>query len=363
MTPLYKRSNTGALLVWIIDVASSTLITHHGQVGGAIQESRDLIRYGKNLGRSNETTPQEQAQAEALARWTKKKDREGYVEDAARAAKGETDQEGGIAPMLAQPWEKVQKKFRFPADAQRKLDGCRCIAVVKDGKASLWSRKRAPIHGVPHVVAALEKMDLGNATLDGELFVLGMGFQQITSFVRTTGTKPGYEQLQYHVYDLPGPGPWIARRQRMTEIVFNDVVRCVETWTVSSYTLVQEFHDLWVQEGYEGLILRSHDALYEAGKRSAHLVKVKAFDDSEYRIVGVNEGRGKFQGLAMFRCRTPEGKEFDCCAPGSLDKRREYLAQGQALVGQFLTVKYFGLTDDGLPRFPVGKGLRWAGDT
>jgi DNA ligase-1 len=159
---LYKRTATGAVQQWTIETGApsgeASILTTHGQVGGAQQTTRDIIRSGKNKGRANETTPLEQAEAEALAKHTKKKEREGYVEDLARAQAGETDQEGGIAPMLAKPLEEVEKSLHFPMDAQAKHDGQRVIAVIEDGVCTLWSRKRKRLISLPHIVRAWEEL-------------------------------------------------------------------------------------------------------------------------------------------------------------------------------------------------------------
>lgn len=379
---LYKRTSSGAVQEWSIEAYSfgnlgkiGIIRVNHGQVGGAIQESVEEVTRGKNIGRSNETNPVQQACLEAQSKWNKKKEREGYVESLERAQAGETDQEGGIAPMLAKAWEDVKKRFKFPADAQRKLDGVRCISVIQDGKVTLWSRKRAPIYGVPHVVAALEAMDWGpgRIVLDGELFKLGLGFQRITSFVRKQGElKPGYEQLEYHVYDVPEMSTgvvdriekltWEERRIVLSDIPQNDVVKIVQTFLVENFAEAKALHDLWVQEGYEGLMLRSHGGVYRPGARSSDLIKVKEFLTEEFKIIGVHEGRGKFAGLAMLECVTSEGAQFDCCAPGTLPERAEILKQGDKLIGQMLSVKFFEWTDDKLPRFPTGAGIRWEKD-
>ena len=164
---LYKRTSSGAVEQWSIrvephdsfldgDLAPHDIVTEHGVVGGKTVVGRDTIREGKNLGKANATTAEQQAEKEADAKWRKKIERNGYVESLERAQAGETDQEGGIAPMLAQPFEKV-KKLKFPLLFQRKYNGIRCIAVVDGDNVSLWTRKRERITCMPHIEAALAK--------------------------------------------------------------------------------------------------------------------------------------------------------------------------------------------------------------
>lgn len=62
---LYKKSSTGKIQQWNIAVLGSTIITTHGQFQGKLQTTEDTIKEGKNLGKANATTKEEQALAEA----------------------------------------------------------------------------------------------------------------------------------------------------------------------------------------------------------------------------------------------------------------------------------------------------------
>src|ERR1700677_1554291 len=135
LPPLFKKTSTGAIQKWEIGVDDTTIITWWGQIDGATQETRDLITEGKNAGRSNETTVTQQAVAEAKAKWEKQL-KKGYVKTAEDAEAGTVDEiiEGGIVPMLAFPFDKQGHKLKYPLYGNPKLDGTRCIAMVKDGK-------------------------------------------------------------------------------------------------------------------------------------------------------------------------------------------------------------------------------------
>jgi DNA ligase-1 len=395
---LYKRSSSGALQQWRIWVEkcfqkdlhepgdpqlAGIIHTEHGQVDGKLQTGEDVVRQGKNLGKKNETDAYQQACLEAEALWRKKKERNGYVVERERAEAGEDDAEGGIFPMLAKSLEDVpEKKRTWPYDYQRKFNGVRCIVEVVDGKVSLWSRKRKRILGVPHIQAAYEAAfrDVpGRFTLDGEIYRHGWSLQKISGYVRKEKTKPDFEQLGHFVYDLPVNSdfanlkrPWRVRRGELDEIFTNiiglthDHIHRVETISVASESEARAIEKKWVGEGYEGGILRDPYGEYEAGKRSSGLMKVKSFIEREFPIVAVGEGRGKFEGLAVFTCKTDEvftcktdeGKEFDCCAPGNFEDRAEFLRLGDKLIGKLLTVKFFEWTEDKKPCFPVGVAVR-----
>lgn len=374
---LYKRTNTGAIETWKIKVyrdmvENGVIRTEYGHVGGKMQETSDTISTGKNLGKKNATTAYEQAVLEAEAKWKKKQARERYVTDPDRAAAGDNDTEGGVPPMLAKPREDV-KKIAFPADYQRKLNGVRCIATIEDGAVSLWSRKQTRILGVPHIQAAYERAfkDIeGKFTFDGEVYRHGWSLQKISGYARKADTKPDFEQLCHYVYDMPSvDGPWSERRA-VLEAAFERplagepaLVR-VETVEVASMEDADRIHDAWVQEGYEGGIIRVKSTKYEFGKRSAGLIKVKRFRDAEFTIHSVGDGRGRFAGKAIFTCLVDPGKPatkentFECCAPGTMEDRAEFMRRAAELVGKQLTVKFFEYSDDHKPLFPVGMAVR-----
>lgn len=367
---LYKRTNTGATQQWQIRVEQTSegfglIVTEYGQVDGALMKTEDTIRRGKNEGKKNETTPITQALAEAQAKWEKQIKRQGYVEDKARAEAGETDSEGGIAPMLAKTYEDAEKHVKYPCHAQRKYNGVRCIVIIENGTATLWTRKRKPITSMPHIVAAYEAAYKGVGgeaiSFDGEIYRHGWSLQKISGFVRSTDPKPGYTELSHWVYDAPlHKGCWEDRCSWLKEYVPAEVdcIRLVQTVTAEDHAYVKTLHDAWVQEGYEGAILRHVNGKYEAGKRSHFLIKVKEFKEEEFEIVDVVEGRGRFEGKAVFVCKTKEGKQFNCTAPGTMKDKEDFLRDKDQLVNKQLTVKFFDWTEDKIPQFPVGRAVR-----
>jgi DNA ligase-1 len=363
---LYKLTSNGKLEQWTITVQDNKIVTEFGHVDGKLQTLEEVISKGKNIGKSNETTPEQQAQLEAQAKWNKQRDRKGYVEDPARALNKESDT-GGLAPMLAKEYKKFLQYLVLPCIVQRKYDGIRCIAICENGVTQLWSRKHELIVSVPHINAAvtklLEKRPEQNV-LDGELYVDGMPIKDIASYVRQKKEpKPGYEQIQYHVYDYPSLHDTNATRDTWRNALLGtltplDPIKIVPSFTASTVEEIKQLHDQFVEEGYEGAMLRNICGHYEFGKRSNNLLKYKEFDSTEFKIIRLEEGRGKFAGLAIFVCSTEDGKEFNCNPPGALEKRRAILEQGEASIGKLLTVKHFGYTPDGIPWHPVGVVIR-----
>ena len=386
---LYKRTSTGATQQWTVAVDGNTISTTYGQVGGAMQTTHDVISEGKNLGRSNATTPEQQAQLEAAAQHEKKR-KAGYVADLATAQAGGTDDiiEGGVLPMLAKVYEDRADKVTFPVAVQPKLDGHRCIAVIELNKTvlplgsasiSLWSRTRKRIRSMPHIEAEIGGIFAvlvaqgiyGTAAelpdtiiLDGELYHHDYRdrFEQLTSLIRPDEPRPGHEVVEYHVYDIVSQQPFLERF-RTLEHTFDTTkhIRLVETHIADNVDQLMSHYDYFRKAGYEGAMARQLHLPYEH-KRSDQLLKLKDFVDLEFKIVGVEEGRGKLRGhVGAFICEVPVGDTLATCAvklAGDTSVLAQAWQQPDKWIGKMLTVKYQGKTATGSLRFPVGLRLR-----
>ncbi len=369
---LYKKTSTGAIQFWDIGVidqrgsnTAACIVTEYGQVDGKVQATSDLISEGKNVGKKNETTPRQQAEAEAKGKWEKKK-KSGYVESFDGAGKGEVDEliEGGVVPMLAQKFSEHGHKIKLPCYTQPKLDGIRCIAIIKDGVCTLWSRTRKPITSCPHIVQELEAaFESKDIFLDGELYnhEWKSDFEKIVSMVRQEVPAEGHEIVQYHVYDVVNDGVFAERMEEIDTIFDNFdfyALKKVPTEPVNSENDIMVYFDRFREQGYEGSMLRNEHSKY-VNKRSYDLQKVKEFDDAEFPIVRVEEGRGKLAGHAIFVCRTEGGKEFLAKMRGDTAQLKRFFEDHSLWQGKRLTVQYQGITGkEQVPRFPVGVAVR-----
>jgi ATP-dependent DNA ligase len=401
---LYQRTNTGAIQQWRIssgaceepeNAGCGYFEVTYGQINGKQQVSRDVVRKGKSLGKKNATTAIEQAAAEAEAKWTKKLNREGYVEDLERAKRGERDQEG-VAPMLAEVVDEINPdKLSYPADEQIKFNGNRVITRRQGGEPRLFSRKQKEITSVPHIGVAWKLALDGfpeDIDLDGEGYKHGVSLQKISGFFRSNTPKPGHEELGHFVYDVAShDGTWEERRDYLDRLFFGTIfpnleratgrkaeVVCTVEYRGETVAAIYGIHPLYLvksfridslEEGwtladqfarlkYEGGIMRQLLARYERDRRSGVLAKLKRYKDAEFKIVGITEGRGKFLGKAVLQLVTAGGAGFDCVAPGDMKEKARLFAEGDKLIGKHLTVRFFELSDDGTPLQPTPIAIR-----
>jgi DNA ligase-1 len=353
---IYKKTKTGATQEWTIEVVDNKYRSHSGQTGGAITTNEWTVCFGKNVGRANSTTDAEQAMAEAVAKRTKKLE-SGYFEDV-----NNIDTKQYFEPMLAAKWEDYKDKLTYPIYSQAKLDGIRCI-LTKDG---MFSRNGKSIISAPHIFDSVKPLFETNPDLifDGELYAdkFANDFNKIVSLVKKT--KPtaddlneSKELIEYHIYDLPSSNKNFIQRAYDLAILFetrselHPHCRIVETYKVPSEDVVTELYEKYVEEGYEGQMLRL-DGKYE-NKRSKNLLKHKSFVDEEYIILDICEGEGNRTGTAGYMVfETAEGKPFKSNVKGTWEETAEMLTNKKQLIGKQATIKYFNLTPDGIPRFP-----------
>lgn len=363
-TKLYQKDQTGKVRYWYMQQDENRYRSIAGILGreDTSEQISDwtIVESGKNLGKVNETTAIEQTILTINRIYTIRKE-QGYAEDLKNAGKK------FFQPMLANkyfgiPLKKRDELFKERVYRQPKLDGQRCI-VTKDG---MWTRHGKEVISAPHIRKSLDRVfeKYPDLILDGELYShdLNADFNKLMSLVRKSkptseDLKESEEKIQYWIYDLPScPETFFGRNWELSRLwiefekEFNKYCVCVETHLVCSDEEVQNCLTRYLEEGYEGAILRL-DRLYE-NKRTNSLLKVKKFEDGEFPIVRIEEGRGNLAGLAGRVVVNFNGKEVSSGLKFSHDEAKKIWENRDKLVGKSATVRYFNVTEDGSLRFP-----------
>ena len=271
-----------------------------------------------------------------------------------------------------QRWKNIMKCYPFseerlakwaaPFIVQPKLDGVRC-RVVPLSRASgegclLLSSEENVIFSVPHLNEIIGKLNL-KAELDGELYCHGMSFEQIVSITsRSVNLHPDYQRIQFHCFDVVNKEPQLKRSliiENLRNITPYIVV--VPFWLCSTLDEVMRTYDKLMESGYEGIIVRHHQAPYEL-KRSLYVMKFKAKKEDEYEILGYQEEisiSGDSKGsLGSLICKSGDGNIFHVGTGFSANQRQDIWNGREDLKGKIAKVKYQHLTTGKqVPRFPV----------
>lgn len=354
---LYHKGKQGETRVWSVWTENDQIKTEYGVLDGEMQVSVKRAT-PKNVGRANETTAEQQAELEAESLYKFKLDRK-------YSTTVESAQEPLLLPMLAKD---DLKKAIYPAFIQPKLDGVRCLAFWDGDRVKLISRAGKEWTVPKHINEQVAKVLPKDGMFDGELYLHGKSCQTITSYVKKWRDVET-PTVEYHIYDMPIVSGEDSKPFGLRTVILQSLLNqpdldipnliLVNTEKVDSLDAVRDYEGKVVEEGYEGAIVRNIDGLYLFGYRSNDLLKVKTFQDSEFEVTGCRDGIGKFEGCAVFICKNDKNDlTFECTLAVSMEERARLFQEQQKYIGKKLTVKFFDRTDDGLPRFPVGKLFR-----
>lgn len=279
----------------------------------------------------------------------------------------------------------IAKKGYTPQQWLRtyKLDGVRCIALREwelDNPWTFISRQGHPFKTVDHLSAQLEEVynRTGMTMWDGELYKHGLEFEEVQSLVTGFTRGPALD-IELHAFiggDAANffqqePDGMVIATPNMFEGL--DKVTAVDCKLIDEddvYTELEEAFEL----GYEGIMLRSPDKLYEF-KRSDSLIKLKK-DKSD------NSQEEKSDCLvvdAVFKDDFPvivdgeliykryitklwvEQKDETLCKVGSgysLKFREAYTDSPESIIGKVIEVEHQGYGRQGRMRFPRFKRIR-----
>ena len=273
-----------------------------------------------------------------------------------------------MKPMLAHKYDEKRIDWSEPVYIQPKLDGVRCL-FTKDGA---YSRTGKKFMNLAHIELALIPFfkKQPDVVLDGELYnhKLKRDFEKIISLVRkqkpTADDRLDAQHLvQFHVYDYFDGVMYDTYKTRMQQLACSDIydaqIKYVPTKLVDTYSYARLLHEEFLEDGYEGSIIRLN-GLYKHG-RSYDLMKFKDFSDAEATIVGYELGKGKRTGtLGKFLMMDDEGVQFGC-PPGkgySYKDLANMLLNINDYIGQRATFTYFQRTQAGSYRHPLFKCIR-----
>lgn len=401
---LFAKTKTGSVKWYEIEVHhfkdhSEVRRTYAAKIGGKAQTDTKTIDEGVNIGKSNETTIQQQAENVARSYYNAKRD-DGYKtkeelgltinEDGtykfAEEIKHNTDASGNIKPMLAEGFD--ERLIRFPCYAQPKFNGLRSVTHYHHTEGiQIKSRSGKPYY-IDRVESEVIKILEPGQYLDGELYHHGMKLNEINSAVKRQSEKhPDQDKIVLVVFDIPMEGTFKERlaymQKQMLPVFEGDYAAPVQmcmTLECDNMEMLRKAHQMFVNDGHEGTIIRNADGVYEYGARSRNLIKMKDFIDQEFYIVGFEEADGRDAGSIVFTCvkddaafkawkKNPELLEdkkwflkhaFGCRPEGTLAERKKMFKQGKSYIGKQLNVRFQEWTKENKPMFPVGVYVREA---
>jgi len=272
--------------------------------------------------------------------------------------------------MLAYPVSDKPIDYSSDIFMQPKLDGVRCVIQYEhSGVCKAYSRTGKEWKNIDHILFNLAPWFAlnPNVILDGELYNHGLkdDFEKIISLVRKT--KPTDEDrlesaqyTEFHCYDIIDETMSFAMRNEFIKqaVPRNHTIKHVQTLTnVGNHTQAKIFHTNYLNQGYEGSILRTND-VYKCG-RSWNLRKFKDFHDDEAMILDWVEGKGKRVGtIGKFMAQDSAGNIFGMPVMDKFQYLQDNFEEMKTWVGKLATFTYFERTKANSYRHPLFKAIR-----
>lgn len=364
---LHKESILeGKILLWRIGYSDETkeIIITHGFIDGKIQINTHKIELNT---RSKSYT--DQALVEVRSRYTDKINEGYYFGDI-------NERRVNFKPMLAEKYVPGKTRLEFPMFCQAKLDGVRLISRIENGKLTLCSRTGKEISFFSELKNELEgifKYLEPKTVIDGELYSQSIDFNKISGITRKKLEADSQEkEIKYYIFDIMDPSnslfsvryskirsafkSYMKDTTKKDEIYYFDYLRLIGVTRIDKEEDISKNHTKFTSEGFEGIILRKNKEYKNS--RTTNLLKYKDFEEEEFEIVGFSEGKGTEKGLIIWDLVTSDGGKFSARPQGSFEERRKLFQDGHSYIGKKLTVKFQERSEDGIPRFPIGKSVR-----
>lgn len=258
----------------------------------------------------------------------------------------------------------------FPVFGQPKLNGHRALARRNEAGEYMLTSSEGFDMDIPHITKELEAFGKQFPyEFDGELYVHGMCFEEISSLIKSRHKDK--KALQFHIFDVYAPNTQHTFTTRFYNALFmeagygkmqNKPVNIVHTQSLYDLHQVTEFLGRCIDLNYEGMVIRHQDLRYESStsrtrvaKRSTWMLKCKPKKFDVYRIQCVKEAislDGTPKGMVgSFGVYTKDENEVFWVGAGTLthEERKALWERGSELSGKYLYIAYQNMSTKGIP--------------
>lgn len=230
------------------------------------------------------------------------------------------DINGFTKPMLCKNKKHINVDYDLDYIAQPKVNGLRCTIKIEQNRSNSFfatrdykfrfTSREGIQYTVNHINELLHKkfdqetlklwMDLG-IELDGEFYIPGYPINVINSAVKNK-LNPLHKKVQFWLFDIVHPDmPQSARFTFIDEtfdfpvksasledhMLNTDFLAKIERVGVYNDTEAEYLRDLYIDRGFEGIVMRMNNGQYQYGKKNKTMLKYKAEKEGEFVIVDV----------------------------------------------------------------------------
>ena len=294
-----------------------------------------------------------------------------------------TGADGVIKPMLAKQESKVTNRNIFEKEwyASRKIDGLRVLIYLgNDGKLHTASRgamnydaAMSDILEHPTLIKLLKKNPW--LILDGEAYNKNYKLNELSGIARTQKVAKDYEILQFYWYDIVLVNKTFKDRLTIMESIKNALnlkfdpyhnfsdnelrIQFVPQILISGWDNIMQLHNDYVEDGWEGLVIRDPLKTYGPNKRTDAMIKIKKYQVETYKVVDIEQGLRLYDDMC-FILEMPNGNLFKAKPIGNHEQKVEYTDNFDKFYKNHLgDVKYFSKSEHGVVTQPCFISFRF----
>jgi len=257
--------------------------------------------------------------------------------------------------------ERVMKKLPNIICIEPKLDGIRCLAVVRESSCEIFARSGKQISNFNNTIGS-ELSSLPDGVYDGEIMD-----EDFVALMRQVHRKEGADVSNSYLvlFDCVSLEEWNSRsgihplrdRRKNLERCFLQkeftYLRLVEQESIEkSADAIDQYHHDYVEKGYEGAMVKNPDRPYSFGRSDA-VIKVKSFFDVDLMVIDFKEGTGRHTGKLGSILVDFAGVDVNVGSGFDDDMRVQVWDNRDEYVGMTAEVRYQEITPDGSLRFPT----------
>ena len=301
-----------------------------------------------------------------------------------------TDANGFKKHMLAKSIDKCKEGIEFTIPywyGSRKIDGCRMSFYYDNGIIRTASRGGGDYdYSCQHFIKNKQFIEFfkkhPGIILDGELYKHGWPLQKISGAARLEKNAVDCDKLEFYMYDVMIPKISFKLRNKVMLKIKEELNLSFDPyreWKGGELQIqlvpqeivegkdINDLHNKYISEGWEGLVIRDPDAEYGFGRRTNSMIKVKHYKDSEFIVRSYELGLRGVEDM-VFICETPYGNLFKAKPMGDRETKEYYVSNFETkFKNTFATVKYFYYSNDeneitGVPLQPALKAFRNSDD-
>lgn len=258
--------------------------------------------------------------------------------------------------MLAKKFEDEEHKVKGKEFViTEKLDGMRTIMIVENGNVTFFSRQGQPITGLVEIIR--DAVSLPDNVYDGELLIANADdykdrevLQETLKIARKDREKRG---LVLHLFDMipieefkagESKATYRKRKEELSFIVEklnSPYIKVVPNLYVGKdLDVIPKLLEEMNRKGKEGLMLNVSDGKYQC-KRTDVLLKIKSMNTMDCRIIGFEEGTGKYEGMLGALLLDYKGYELRCGSGFTDEDRKEIWNNKEKYLGKIAEIQYF----------------------